>query len=93
MTVIVGGCEVLLGDGIFTVDKLKRAGVPVQLMVLEGQTHNYVVFHQLSLDGVYVPDLIAHVVAKQVVDTRVGRDGLGLIVKRFNFSLPTRCWQ
>ena len=84
VTVIIGGCEILFGDGVFTVDTLKRAGVPVQLVVLEGQTHNCVVFHQLSLDGVYVPDLVAHVVRGKAIDDMVGQDGLGLIIRKFN---------
>ncbi len=86
ITVVVGGSEVLLGDAVFLADKLKQAGVPVQFIALEGQTHNYMIFHQLSLDGVYVPALITHVVKGQSIDDMVGKDGLGLTVKKFNMN-------
>ncbi len=84
-TIIAGGSEVLLGDAVFVTDALQRAGAPVQLVVLQGQTHNYLVFDQLSKDGVFVPDVIESLVNDKLADDMVGKeDGLGLTVKSFN---------
>lgn len=86
VTVISGGCEVLLGDGVLIADKLRRAGNPVQLIILEGQTHNYLVFDQLSRDGVFVPELIANIIGNKPVSSMIGKDGLGLSISQFNIT-------
>jgi acetyl esterase/lipase len=85
-TVIAGSCEVLLGDSIFIADALRRAGTPMQLVVLEGQTHNYLVYDELSKDGVFVPELIGRIVTRQPIKTMVGTDGFGLMVNAFNIN-------
>lgn len=85
-TVIAGSCEVLLGDSIFIADALRRARAPVQLVVLEGQTHNYLVYDELSKDGVFVPELIGRIVTGQPIKTMVGTDGFGLTVNAFNIN-------
>lgn len=84
VTIISGGSEVLLGDGIFLAHELRLREAPVQLIVVEGQTHNYMVFHELNLDGVFVPEIIANIISGKPVDDEVGKDGLGLDVRRFN---------
>jgi acetyl esterase/lipase len=87
VTIIVGGCEVLFGDSVFITDALQRAGAKVQLIALEGQTHNYMVFHKLNLDGVFVPGLIADVALDRAIDDVRGHDGLGIITKVFNMDI------
>ena len=77
-TVIAGGCEVLLGDAVFITDALQKAGTPVQLIILEGQTHNYLVFDELSRDGVYVPEVVGCIATKQSVGEMIGDDGFGI---------------
>lgn len=84
ISVIAGSSEVLLGDSIFLVNALSNAGAPVQLIILEGQTHNYLVFNELSRDGVFVPELVAAIIENKHIDNMIGKDNLGLVVKRFN---------
>ncbi|MCD6045735.1 MAG: esterase [Gammaproteobacteria bacterium] len=84
ITVIVGSCDVLLGDSVFITDVLRRAGAAIQFIALQGQTHNYLVYDELSRDGVFVPELIGRVVEEQSVKEMAGRDGFGLTVKNFN---------
>jgi acetyl esterase/lipase len=83
-SVIVGGCDVLLGDSVFIADKLKHAGTPAQFIALEGQTHNYLVFDELSRDGVFVPDLIGRIITGQSIEGIIGEDGFGLSINTFN---------
>ena len=77
-TVITGGSEVLFGDSVLITHALKQAGTAVQLVVLQGQTHNYLVLDQLSKDGVFVPDLIQRIITDGVIENMVGEDGFGL---------------
>lgn len=83
-TVIVGGCDVLLGDSVFIADKLRHAGTSTQFIALEGQTHNYLVFDELSRDGVFVPALIGRVITGQSIKGIIGEDGFGLNIHTFN---------
>lgn len=83
-SVIVGGCDVLLGDSVFIADRLRHAGTPAQLIALEGQTHNYLVFDELSRDGVFVPELIGRIMTGQPIKGMIGEDGFGLNINTFN---------
>jgi epsilon-lactone hydrolase len=85
-TLIVGGSEVLLGDSVYMAHVLNEAGTTAQLIVLEGQTHNYLVFDKLSQDGVFVPDLLVNLIDSKEVQHLIGDDGLGVDVIRFNMS-------
>ncbi len=87
VTIITGACEVLFGDAVFLADALKRAGTETQLIAVEGQTHNYLVFNELSLDGVYIPELIARIAHNQAVENMRGTDNLGLIVKKSSMGM------
>ncbi len=41
-------------------------------------------YDHLSLDGVFVPELIARILQKQAIESMMGKDGFGLIVNEFN---------
>jgi len=47
----------LLGDAVKATQILKNAGVPTQLIILEGQSHNHSA-HSALRDGVFTPDII-----------------------------------
>lgn len=84
VTVITGGCEVLFGDAILAAHVMKKAGVKTELVVIEGQTHNYMVFDTVTRDGVFAPSLVANMISDKPIDEMTGDDGLGLDVSRFN---------
>lgn len=84
---IAGSSEVILGDTILMTHVLRHAGTPATLIVVEGQTHNYLVFDQLSKDGVFVPDVIANIIEGKDVENMRGDDNLSLQIQCFN----TRC--
>ena len=83
-TLIVGGSEVLLGDSVYMAHALKQAGAPGQLVILEGQTHNYLVLKQLAKDGVFVPDVVARLIGQKPIENMKGHDGLGLVILSCN---------
>ena len=64
---MVGDCEGTFGDGVFATYHLRKAGAPVQLMVLKGKVHNHPGLEVLSRDGVFVPELIAKILASQSI--------------------------
>lgn len=82
--VICGACDVLFGDAALTTYVLKHADVSVAWHILNGQTHNYMVFDNLSKDGVSAAVLTASLIQKNNVDDLKGNDGLGLLVRRYN---------
>ncbi len=84
VTIIAGGCEVLLGDSVFITDKLQEAGAKVQFVALEGQTHNYLVFDTLSRDGVFVPALLSRIITNQSFSNMLGEDGFGLTIQTYH---------
>lgn len=88
VTVIAGGCEVLLGDSVFLTDKLREAGAAVQFIALEGQTHNYLVLDTLSRDGAFVPALLGRIIADKPFANMFGQDGLGLTVRAYRMASP-----
>jgi acetyl esterase/lipase len=81
--VVTGGSEVLFGDAIFLTDTLQRVNVPTSLVILDGQTHNYMVFDSLSQDGVYVPSIVSNILTEKQIEQMKNGD-LGLVVKHFN---------
>lgn len=90
-TVIAGGCEVLLGDSVFIADALRRAGTQTQFIALEGQTHNYLVYDELSKDGVFVPELLGRIIEGKPIEAMVGTDGFGVTVRKFNMTQRQDC--
>lgn len=86
VTVVAGGCEVLLGDSVFITDKLQEAGTKVQFIALEGQTHNYLVLDTLSKDGVFVPALLERIITNKPFASMIGQDGFGLTLRTYHMS-------
>lgn len=66
-TIMIGDCDGIFGDAVFTTYHLRQAGAPVQLMVLKGKVHNHVGLEVLSRDGVFAPELVARIIKKQSV--------------------------
>ncbi|MDO8954144.1 MAG: alpha/beta hydrolase [Gammaproteobacteria bacterium] len=77
-TVIVGEIDRLFADSILTAKVLKEAGVPVQIAMLEGQSHNHSAHKDLVKDGVFTPDIIANIMKGLPIQSLKGSDGLGL---------------
>lgn len=86
VTLIAGEHDVILADSILMANSLNQAGAKARLILLEGQTHNYLVFDKLSKDGVFVPALISKLIKEEPVEDMVASDGLGLKVTNFNFE-------
>jgi acetyl esterase/lipase len=84
-TVIVGEIDRLLTDAIETTRVLRDAGVPTQLVVLEGQSHNHSC-HVGLRDGVFTPDIIAATIRDEPIMNLKGDDGLGVRVNSETFS-------
>lgn len=84
VTLIAGEYDVILGDSVYMAHMLNHAGTPSQLIILKGQTHNYLVFEKLSRDGIFVPDLIVGLIKEKSARNLITDDDLGIDVIEFN---------
>ena len=63
-TIMVGEVDGILGDSIQMIQVLKAAGVPNDLIVLKGQSHNHS-SHAALQEDVFTADLIAQIIIKK----------------------------
>ncbi|MEM9103110.1 MAG: alpha/beta fold hydrolase [Pseudomonadota bacterium] len=76
-TIIAGEIDRLLHDAIMATHVLHKAEIPVELVVLEGQSHNHSA-HNALRDGVFTPDIIANIIQRKPVTDMKGTDCLGI---------------
>lgn len=78
-TIIVGEIDRLFADSVATAKLINKANVPVELVVLEGQSHNHFSHRDLR-DGVFVADIIASIMKDISYMDLKGDDGLGIVI-------------
>jgi acetyl esterase/lipase len=90
VTLINGMCERLLNDGAALVPLLEQAGVPLQWVLLEGQTHNHTAHAELANDGVSTVDIVATVLSGGSVADLTASDDLEIVVIDKNYQQPAK---
>ena len=78
-SVIVGEIDRLFADSVAAAKLINNSGVPVEFVVLEGQSHNHFSHRDLR-DGVFVADIIASIINDESYVSLKGDDGLGIVV-------------